>query len=137
MPKAVVRQSPLLRKALGSEKSTFSVHEFKAGTGIRDTSPRGIPLHVHRTEEEAWYIIEGKLRFQLAKQTFDASAGDGVLLPRGVPHTFWNPGPRPARYLLIVGPKAEGLLRALHIANPPPQRDLRALYARFGCELVE
>jgi quercetin dioxygenase-like cupin family protein len=100
-------------------------------------APRGgIPLHRHRTEDEAWYVLEGTLRFRYGDREFDATAGSGVLLPKGTPHTFWNPGPGPARYLLIVRPKTAALLEALHPGSGP-LRDVRAVYDRFEVDLLD
>jgi mannose-6-phosphate isomerase-like protein (cupin superfamily) len=35
----------------------------------------GPPLHVHANEDEAWYLLEGDLRFKLGEETETASAG--------------------------------------------------------------
>jgi len=127
--------SPLRGAKLGTRDNDFVIHENR-DDALR-LPRRGIPLHRHRTEDEAWYVLEGRLRFQLGTKEFDAGAGAGVLLPRGTAHTFWNPGPESARYLLIVGPKTEGLLEALHGPTPPDPATLRALYASFDVELLE
>jgi len=39
---------------------------------------------------------------QVGDQEVELRAGSGVLVPRGSPHTYWNPGPGPTRYLLIM-----------------------------------
>jgi hypothetical protein len=81
-------------------------------------------------------VLEGTLRSQVGEQEFDATAGSGVLLPKGIAHTFWNPGPEPARYLLIARPRTAALLRALHApARPEPTR-LRELYASYDVDLL-
>lgn len=46
------------------------------------------PLHVHHTSDETFFILEGKMRFQVGDQVIDAGAGDVVFAPRGIPHTF-------------------------------------------------
>ena len=48
----------------------------------------GPPPHVHRREDEAFYILEGDLTFQAGGQTFAATAGAWVRLPKGSRHTF-------------------------------------------------
>jgi mannose-6-phosphate isomerase-like protein (cupin superfamily) len=127
--------SPLLHRAMGGTDSEFVVHEnMEVASGF----PRGsVPLHRHRTEDEAWYILEGTLRFQYGSREVDASAGAGVLLPHGIPHTFWNPGPGTARYLLIVGPKTEGLLQRLHGSHALDDTSPRAVYDSFDVDLLE
>jgi glyoxylate utilization-related uncharacterized protein len=64
----------------------------------------GPPLHAHAAEDEAWYVIEGALRFELDGEIVDAPAGSFVYVPRGAPHCLQNPGERPARLLVIFTP---------------------------------
>jgi mannose-6-phosphate isomerase-like protein (cupin superfamily) len=60
------------------------------------------PPHVHYHDDEAWYVLEGVLRVQVGPQEAEVRAGCGVLVPAGTPHTYWNPAPGPARYLLTI-----------------------------------
>lgn len=129
--------APLLNSPLGSSETEFVLGEHLAPLGPGGTPRGGIPLHRHRMEDEAWYVLEGTLRFQYGTQEFDASAGAGVLLTRGIPHTFWNPGPAPARYLLITGPKTAGLLEVLHRPVPPSPEGMKTLYETFEIDLLE
>ncbi|MGA9838825.1 MAG: cupin domain-containing protein [Thermoplasmata archaeon] len=129
--------SPLLHRSVGTRGNDFIVHENRDEAPGPGAPRRGVPLHVHRTEDEAWYILEGTLRFRCGEREFDVAPGSGVLLPRGTPHTFWNPGPGATRYLLIVGPQTEGLLEVLHGPSPPGPSDLRDLYASFGVDLLD
>jgi quercetin dioxygenase-like cupin family protein len=64
----------------------------------------GPPRHVHAREDEAWYVIEGALRFELGDEAASAPAGSFVFVPRGTPHCFENPGDRPARILVLFTP---------------------------------
>jgi mannose-6-phosphate isomerase-like protein (cupin superfamily) len=134
---AEVLVDPLLKRKVGSKATDFVVLE-QWDEGSPPTTPRGgIPLHSHRSEDEAWYVLEGRLRFRYGDREFDAPAGSGVLLPHGTPHTFWNPGPAPARYLLIVRPKTAALLEAVHAPADPRGRSVRELYAAFDVDLLE
>jgi mannose-6-phosphate isomerase-like protein (cupin superfamily) len=57
------------------------------------TPPRlGPPLHIHHAEDEFFRILKGRYRFRLGEETIDAGAGDALVVPRGVPHTFLNVG---------------------------------------------
>jgi len=51
--------------------------------------------------KKRWYVLEGTLCVRVGKEVVEASAGAAVFVPRGTPHTYWNPGPDPVRYLLI------------------------------------
>jgi quercetin dioxygenase-like cupin family protein len=64
----------------------------------------GPPLHRHQDEDEAWYILEGTLRFRLDAQIASAPAGTFVFVPRGVPHCFQNVGDQQARILVMFTP---------------------------------
>jgi uncharacterized RmlC-like cupin family protein len=130
-------RSPLLDGSIGSVENDLTIFEHRA-RARPDGLPRGgVPLHAHRSEDEAWYVLEGTLRFRFGNEEFDAPAGAGVLLPKGIPHTFWNPGPDGARYLLIVRPKTAALLEAIHRPGPPDPRGLRAVYASFDVDLLQ
>lgn len=55
----------------------------------------GPNLHVHAREDEAVYVIEGQMTFQVGEEVFAAGPGSLVWLPRAVPHTFANLGDEP------------------------------------------
>jgi quercetin dioxygenase-like cupin family protein len=61
------------------------------------------PLHVHHDEDEAWYVLDGELTFQVADATWSATAGSFVWAPRGLPHTFRVDSPS-ARMLALAVP---------------------------------
>jgi mannose-6-phosphate isomerase-like protein (cupin superfamily) len=64
----------------------------------------GPPQHIHKTEEEAFYVLEGEINIQMGDQTIRGTAGSFVLVPRGTVHTFWNAGSTPAKLLGIFSP---------------------------------
>ena len=59
------------------------------GTDEPGVGPR---LHVH-PYDETFIVIEGRARFFVGDTVLDASAGEVVLGPAGVPHKFENLGP--------------------------------------------
>ena len=78
---------------LGSPESSFVLAEWQDPGGVFD-APRFIaPVHLHRNDDEAWYVLEGVLRVRNGDEDVELRAGCGVLVRRGTPHTFWNPGP--------------------------------------------
>jgi quercetin dioxygenase-like cupin family protein len=104
------------------------------------------PLHVHRLEDESFYVLEGELTMKCGDRTFAASAGSFVFLPRNVPHTFVVEGERPARMLTLLTPGGgervfiEGGRPAEHDglppATPPDIEALKRVSARYGAEIV-
>ena len=59
------------------------------GTDMPGVGPR---LHVH-PYDETFVIVDGRGRFFVGDAIIDASAGEIVLGPAGVPHRFENLGP--------------------------------------------
>jgi quercetin dioxygenase-like cupin family protein len=112
-------------------------------------APRGngSPLHVHRREDEWFYVMEGEVTFAIGGEAVVAGAGAFVFGPRDVPHTFMVSSEE-ARFLLGTEPGAfSGFVRA--VAEPaggpvipppaaaPPDMDLlAATAAEYGIELL-
>ncbi len=65
-----------------------------------------------------------------------ANAGDAVAVPRGTPHTYWNAGNCPARYLLVMGPQTSRLVDAIHKTSRREAQTMRDLFLAHGSELV-
>lgn len=51
----------------------------------------GVAPHVHREHADAFYVLEGKVVFELAGEPMEASAGTFVLAPAGLVHGFRPP----------------------------------------------
>jgi len=62
------------------------------------------PTHVHRREDESFYVLEGELTVKCGDDTFPATAGTFVTLPRDVPHGFVVEGDTPVRMLNLMTP---------------------------------
>ena len=73
--------------------------------GIIDIAPgRHLETHVHADEDDAFYILEGEMTFELGDDSVAATPGTFVLVPPGVPHAFTNHGSRPVRMLNLHAP---------------------------------
>lgn len=96
----------------------------------------GPPLHLHIRQEEYFYVMEGEVLFQIGDSRKLLRAGDSILGPRGVPHTFSSVGETPGRMLITFAPagKMEAFLRATAIPNPPVQD--AAFFRAYEMELV-
>ena len=120
-------------------------------TIVEITAPPGlqVPLHVHRRDDEGFWILEGNVTFEVGGATIEARAGDYAFGPRNIPHryTVGNDG---CRMLFIMVPGGlEDLIR--ETGEPAPSRtvpplpepldpaqmeQLNALVATPGYELV-
>jgi len=107
----------------------FVIVEWTADVGTHHIAP----LHIHRSDDEAWYVLEGSLGFRLGDEEVVAQAGSAVLATRGTPHTYWNAGPTEARYLLVMTPNIARLVAAIH----EPGVDFPELFAQHGSEVVQ
>lgn len=70
------------------------------------TIPAGFStgLHVHRVQEETYYVLEGECDWHFGGQHVRATPGTYLFLPPGVPHNIGNASNAPARVLLTVSP---------------------------------
>jgi quercetin dioxygenase-like cupin family protein len=83
-------------------------------TIVEVTEPAGAeaPLHVHHRDDEAFWILEGEVTFEVGDTTIEASAGDYVFGPRNIPHRF-TIGANGCRMLFILVPGGiEDVIRA-------------------------
>ena len=84
------------------------------------------PLHVHRQEDEAFHVLEGRMRFQIDGQERLAGPGDTVIAPKGLPHTYRVESREGARTLTITrGSDFETMLR--QASRPAEQPELPPL----------
>lgn len=70
-----------------------------------------VPLHVHPTQDEFIYVLEGRLDLRLGEAEVKAGPGDLVRMPKGIPHAYFNNTDAPTRALFWVSPARR--LRAL------------------------
>jgi quercetin dioxygenase-like cupin family protein len=86
-------------KIFGEETNgLLSVVEHPLAPGIL------IPPHIHELEDEYSYVLEGVIGARIGDEVVQARPGDYILKPRKIWHTFWNPGPEPARILEMIAP---------------------------------
>ncbi len=139
-------------KATGQETGEhYSVVEVLEPQGAQ------APLHVHRKEDEAFWILEGEVTFRVGHKTIKARPGSFVFGPKDVPHTY-TVDSGPARMLFLLSPAGfEGFVEAISkpakVRTLPPSESevpsdedetadetgsesFAVLEARYGCEIV-
>lgn len=121
-----------------------SVLEFRVPHG---DSP---PLHVHRTEDEIFHILEGEFRVMVRGEERRVGPGSVMLAPKGVPHTYRAESPQGGRFLTVtvhgdferfvraLGRPAErpGLPEAAGAPSPEAIQALTKAAAQHGIEIV-
>jgi hypothetical protein len=129
MPQPIIVPAPPARAEgqppIAAIGQSFALHEW-SGSGPDY-------LHVHYSDDEAWHILEGTLTFRFRDSTIEAPAGTTVFVPAGVAHTFYEAA-GPTRYLMILTPRLQELIAALHAA---PREEHPAILRQFASELVE
>jgi mannose-6-phosphate isomerase-like protein (cupin superfamily) len=127
----------LAGNVVGDVGSSFVVAEWKDAGGPLGP-PRWIaPLHLHHNDDETWYVLEGVLRILVGNDEVEARAGTAVMVPRGTPHTYWNAGPGPVRYLLIMTSNVYALIEEIHKMTDRSPAKLRAVFKKYDSELIE
>ena len=108
---------------------------------------REAPLHVHHREDEAFWILEGDVTFEVGDETIEASAGDYAFGPRDIPHRY-TVGADGCRMLFILTPgrlrgpgardeRAGGGRTLPPASDEPPDMERVARVAQaHGCELL-
>jgi quercetin dioxygenase-like cupin family protein len=75
---------------------------------IFETMPEpGVPAalpHRHWEAVEAFYVLDGQMEFLVEECIVRGPSGTFVLIPRGVVRGFRNPGPGPAKMLVMMWP---------------------------------
>ena len=116
-------------------------------TLVQVTAPAGLesPLHVHYTEDEGFYVLEGSVTIIVGGETVELAAGRHAHGPREVPHKFIV-GPEGATMLWILTPGGfEALLEEASVPAetptvPPPSvappEDIAEIVLRHGNELL-
>ncbi len=127
---------PLAGTVLGSVAGDFVVAEWKDAGGPPGP-PRWIaPLHLHRNDDEAWYVLEGVLCVRRSDDVVEARAGSAVFVPRGTPHTSWNPGPGTLRYQLVMTANVYSLIQDIHGLAERSPAALRAVFEKHDSEVL-
>jgi len=116
-----------------STNGAFSFMERTLPPGGRKPPP-----HVHSNCEEAFYVLDGEIKFFLGDHTVIGRPGSFVHVPGGVSHTFGNAVNTPSRLLIIHSPAMDAYFEELQELwsrqVSPSVEDERALMKRHGME---
>jgi mannose-6-phosphate isomerase-like protein (cupin superfamily) len=104
------------------------------------TFPPGtfVPPHVHPTQDEFIYMLEGRLDLVLDGQESHALAGDLIKLPRNIPHGLFNKSDSTVKCLFWVAPTGRlyDLFWAIHSMKEQNPAEVVALSARYEIDFL-
>jgi len=121
-----------------SEKDTdgdFSMF-YKQADGSTNGGP---PLHLHFSQDEVFYVIEGEFLIQVGEEKYHAKAGDTVFAPRQVPHAFINIGKSPFKMINTFQPAGnmeDFFIKVNALTGPPSKEDMSKLFEEHGMKLL-
>jgi steroid delta-isomerase-like uncharacterized protein len=145
-PKALI-SLPGQGRSITALGSTMTVKCGGADTGgvwslTHLTVPPGFvqqapPPHFHTRDEEAFYVLEGTITFEVEGKPVRAGAGSLVKFPRHLLHKFSNPDAAPAAVLVLGSPSGiedflADIYNLLSQPGPPDMARLGAIFGRYG-----
>ena len=97
--------------------------------------------HVHRVQEETFYVVEGECEWQIGDEIVRAVPGTFVFIPPRVPHNISNATDAPARVIMTVSPPGhehyfEELAEVVSRPGLPEPQAIGALRRRYDTEQI-
>ncbi|MBX3526013.1 MAG: cupin domain-containing protein [Hyphomicrobiales bacterium] len=131
--KVTLAGQPLAFLVTGEDTSHTSMFEWTVPAGF------STGLHVHRVQEETFYVLDGECEWRIGGRTIRAAPGAYVFIPPGVPHDIANVSDRPARMIMTVSPPGhehyfEELARLVIDGRKPDPAAIGDLRARYDTD---
>ena len=97
------------RTIAGANEITYKVsgQDTEGGLFLFEQVSRrrgGPPRHLHHSQEEWFYVMEGEYVFEVGRERMRLGPRDSLLAPRGVPHVWAYVGDSPGRILIGFQP---------------------------------
>jgi quercetin dioxygenase-like cupin family protein len=106
---AIIGRGNTILIAAGKDDTggSFALLDYELAPGFAS-----LALHIHGAEDEAVYVLEGRLLVRIADRERLVGPGEFVFLPKGIAHMHSNPTPDPVRFLVLLIPA--GFEQCLH-----------------------
>lgn len=99
---------------------------------------KGTPLHLHHSQDEIFYVLEGAYYFQVGNEKYNLKTGDSIFLPRKVPHA-WTQVSKKGRMTVTLQPagKLEDFFVALAaLDHEPTSEEVEKLFLDNDMEVL-
>jgi mannose-6-phosphate isomerase-like protein (cupin superfamily) len=85
-----------LTEPLDAEQVAVTHRDMPPGSG-----GKGGYGHRHKTQEEIYFVVSGRLQFKLDDEIIDVEGGSAVRVAPEVVRSVWNEGPDDAQLLIL------------------------------------
>jgi mannose-6-phosphate isomerase-like protein (cupin superfamily) len=82
--------------AIGAEQVALTYRRMPQHTGSK-----GSYGHLHKTQEELYFVISGALQFKLGDEIVDVGKGQAVRIPPSTVRGVWNDEPEDAELIIV------------------------------------
>ena len=92
---------------------------------------KGTPLHIHNSQDEIFYVIEGAYKFQVGGDKYDLITGDSIFLPRQIAHA-WTQVSEKGRMTVTLQPagKLENFFVTMaSLTHEPTKEEISKIFA--------
>ena len=99
---------------------------------------KGTPLHIHPSQDEIFYVIEGAYKFQVGDDKYDLTTGDSIFLPRQVAHA-WTQVSEKGKMTVIMQPagKLENFFVTMAaLDHEPGKEEISKIFADNDMQVV-
>lgn len=99
---------------------------------------KGTPLHVHSSQDEVFYVLEGAYLFQLGEEKYNLTVGDSIFLPRKVAHA-WTQVSEKGKMSVVLQPagKLENFFVTMsQLDHEPSQSEIAKIFADNDMQVV-
>ncbi|MCW3111447.1 MAG: Cupin 2 conserved barrel domain protein, partial [Segetibacter sp.] len=99
---------------------------------------KGTPLHVHSSQDEIFYVLEGAYYFQVGEEKHHLKTGDSIFLPRQVPHA-WTQVSEKGKMTVILQPagKLENFFATVAaLDHEPTTKEMEKIFAENDMKVV-
>jgi quercetin dioxygenase-like cupin family protein len=116
----MLRGHPMVFLVTGQDTKHTSMFDWTIPAGF------ATGLHVHRVQEETFYVLDGECEWHVGNRLIRATPGTYLFIPPGTPHNITNVSERPSRVLMTVSPPGhehyfEELAKLAAGGSPDPQ----------------
>ena len=133
------REIRLTRTVIDIKVSTLDTDGGLCVAEITSLHRGGPGRHLHREQDEWFYVLEGEYVIEVGEERYEPGPGDSVFAPRKVAHVWARVGEGTGRLVAALQPagEIEAFFEDLaKLGTSPEREELRGVFDSHGMELV-